>query len=161
MTDTTAKFIDAFGSLKPLATEEELKNLYDSIEEKSSIDALVNKYGAASKQTFDQPNIASFKYSVNANLRVMATFATYVELHIPAFGLVYSGKGGGVLLGVGVSDGTLYYNDQKDLSGKSDFNANFLSAYANCNLIRGGVYATYQGGGVPMIGVTGGSGKWS
>lgn len=161
MADTIAKFIDAFSSFKPHASEEELKKLYESIEEKNSIDTLIKKYGESSKQKFDQPNLASFKYSVPANLRVMATFETYVELHVPALGLVYSGKGGGLLVGLGVSGGTLYYNDQKDLSGKSDFNANFLSAYANCNLIRGGVYATYQGGGIPMIGVSGGSGKWS
>lgn len=160
MADTTATFIDAFSSFKPHASDEELKNLYDSIEEKSSIDALIKKYHATPKQKFDQPNIASFKYSVSANLRVLATFKTHIELHIPSLGIVYSGEGGGLLVGIGVSGGTLYYNDQKDLSGKSDFNANFFSAYANCNLIRDGVYATYHGGGVPMIGVVGGKGKW-
>ena len=162
MSGTSDKFVDCFGSFKPLASDQELKDFYDSIEDKSLVKLALEKYEATAKQKVDQPNLASFKYSVGANMRVMATFETYIELHVPSLGLVYSGHGGGLLVGIGVSGGTLYYNNAGDLSGKSDFLCDFLSAYANCNLMRGSVvYATYHGGGVPMIGVSHGKGKWT
>lgn len=161
MSDRKQKFLGAFSSFRHIASESELKELYDSIEDKSIIDNALEKYGPPPGGLQEPPNLSSFKHSINANLRVVATFATYVELHVPSLDTYYTGHGGGLLVGVGVSGGTLYYDDANDLKGGSDFNCNFFSAYANCNLIRHGrVYATYQGGGVPLIGVVGGSGKW-
>jgi hypothetical protein len=59
------------------------------------------------------------------------------------------------------SGGALYYDDINDLVGESDIECNFVSLYANVNFIRHGhACATYQGGGMALVGVFGGRGKW-
>jgi hypothetical protein len=154
------KFVRHFSRLGHATGESELRNFYKSIKDKSLVDKVLAQYGEPATQGVPQPNLASYKYSVGANLRVLASFEVHVELHIPSMSKVFSGDGGGALVGIGVSGGTLYYNDPNDLSGNSDWNANFFSVYANLNLIRNGVYATFSGGGIPLIGASGGSGKW-
>lgn len=154
------KFVRHFSRLGHATGESELRNFYKSIKDKSLVDKVLAQYGEPATQGVPQPNLASYKYSVGANLRVLASFQVHVELHIPSMSKVFSGDGGGALVGIGVSGGTLYYNDPNDLNGHSDWNANFVSVYANLNLIRNGVYATFSGGGIPLIGLSGGSGKW-
>ena len=58
-------------------------------------------------------------------------------------GLVFNGKGKGLFGSiVGQTWGTLWYNNLSDLTNESDFEVNFVTAYANLNLIRNG--QTYE-----------------
>jgi hypothetical protein len=160
MTREEDKFVSHFRRLGH-SGDGELRDFYTSIEDKSLIDKVLAQYGEPPAQDVHQPNLASYKYSVAAWMHVEAVFGVLVTIKVPSLSKQFVGKGGGVLIAFGVSGGTLYYNDPDDLKNGSQWNANFLSVYANCNLFRNGsTYATYSGGGIPAIGLSGGSGDW-
>jgi hypothetical protein len=141
--------------------EQQITELYASIEDKGLVDKVLTQYGEPPTQHVQQPNLSSYKYAVPALLSINAFFSVNVTLSIPSLSKKYVGKGGGLIIVYAVSGGTFYYNDPNDLNNNSDWNGNFVSVYSNLNLIRGGVYATFSGGGIPGLGVSGGWGNWS
>ena len=84
-------------------------------------------------------------------------FGGYIGLNVPSLRKSFDGRGGGLLIGFGGSAGTLYYNDLNDLKGETGWNANFLSVYSNINFLTpsSSIYATYSGGGSPLLGTCG------
>jgi hypothetical protein len=141
--------------------ERQVRELYASIEDKDLVDKVLTQYGKPPAQQLPQPNLASYKYAVPAWLHVEAFFGVLVTLTVSSLTKKYVGKGGGVIIVFAASGGTFYYNDPNDLKDNSDWQGNFVSVYSNLNLIRGGVYATFSGGGIPGLGVSGGWGNWS
>ena len=84
-----------------------------------------------------------------------------LTLTIPSLSKKFAGTGGGAIIIFSASGGTFFYNNPDDLQNNSDWNGNFVSVYSNVNMIRGGIYATYSGGGIGGVGLSGGSGNWS
>jgi hypothetical protein len=62
------------------------------------------------------------------------------------------------------SGGTLFYNNASDFTGSCDVECFFVSASATFNFLytgTGNIFATYAGGGVPVLGYFNGNGTWS
>jgi hypothetical protein len=160
------KFSQYFKHIDPFVSAEQTERLFDSIEDKKWIDEVLSKHPEPSVEhaRINRPNTTLLKYSVGANLRVMAfPPVADIELHADGVGKVFTGEGKGVLIGIAVSGGTLYYNDVNDLTNRCNFDANFISVSANVNFFHHlpDVFATYFGGGIPLLGEVWGKGKWS
>ncbi len=161
-----AKLFQYYKRIEPLVPEELVKGLYDAVDDKKWLEAVLSKYSdeLIAPRTVAQPNITSFRYSTPANLYAVAVIVPIkFTLTLPNLCLVYKGDGKGYFGNIGAQSwGTLYYNDPHDLTNGSDFECNFFAVYANVNLIRSGnTYATYQAGGTPLAGIGGGSGNWT
>lgn len=160
-----SSFLKYFRRVDAAASEDSVRALFDAIDDKAWLKTCLSKFtddtpGARRTET---PNVAAFKYSTPATLVPTAILVhIYVKLDLPLLGLEYKGSGWGAFGGfLSIAGGTFYYNNLSDLSGQSDFECNFVSAWANLNLIRGGqTYGMFQGGGVPFAGIGGGSGQW-
>lgn len=160
-----SNFLKYFRRIDAAASADSVRALYDATDDKAWLKTCLSKF---TDNTFvarrtETPNVAAFKYSTPATLFSYAIVALiHVKLDLPELGLEYKGEGGGLFGGVVArSWGTFYYNNLSDLSGQSDFECNFATAWANLNLIRSGqTYGMYQGGGIPFAGIGGGNGQW-
>jgi hypothetical protein len=163
MASEQERFIRHFRNLGHPDGDQQLADRYNSIQDKSLVDKVLAQYGDPPGQGLAQPNLSSYKYTAYASLYVSAFFGMEILLSVSSLSRSFKGNGGGVVFGFGGSGGTLYYNNVDDLTGDSHWNGNFVSLYSNVNFIRdGSVYATFSGGGSPLIGVSGGThGKWN
>jgi len=141
--------------------ERKVRELYASIEDKDLVDKVLSRYGEHPTQHLPQPNLASYRYSVPAWLHVEMFLGGALTLTIASLSKKFSGTGGGAIIMFSASGGTFHYNDLNDLQNNSDWNGNFVSVFSNVNMIRGGIYAAYAGGGLGGVGLSGGSGYWS
>ncbi|MGA7656603.1 MAG: VapA/VapB family virulence-associated protein [Methylocella sp.] len=159
------KLFQCYKRVDPFISEEALERLYNSIDDKKWLETVLSQYSeeAAAPRKVERPNTASFQYSTSANLYAVTVIVPVTVQLSTGLGLVFNGKGKGLFGSiVGQTWGTLWYNNLSDLTNESDFEVNFVTAYANLNLIRNGqTYATYSGGGTPMAGIGGGTGQWS
>jgi hypothetical protein len=87
-------FFEYFMRIETLAPEKQVEQLYNSIDDKKWLEAVLSKYPfSISRPKADQPNVASFKYSMPASLIVAAFVAViHIELDAPSIGKIFTGK---------------------------------------------------------------------
>lgn len=160
------RFFAYYASSHPFATREAAQLYFEHIEDKSALATGIDRFEKLSKRAAQTPHsdAGAFRHKVAAwGIEGGLIIGMEVDVHAPALGKRFRGYALGLFGSpFNTAGGELYYDDAADLDGKCDIHVGFFSAYQFVNFLRNNrVFATFQAGGLPNLGMLGGQGDWS